>query len=408
MGVRGFWNDMNEPSVFNEEKTMPLDTVHRVEDSQQHRLADHREIHNVFGMENVHATHDGLLALSPDVRPVVMTRAGYAGTQRYAATWTGDNAPTWSHLSLSVSMLLSLGVSGYPFAGDDIGGFGGSPTPELLTRWIELGTFNPIARSHSTLNSSNHEPWADGPEQEAIRRRYIENRYRLLPYIYTSMEETARTGLPLMRPMFLEFPSETSLATNDREFMFGHDLLVAPQLSETNDALRVDLPAGDWYDYWSGKRVADQSPLALHPELDELPVYVRAGSIIPQQAVVQHVEEIPGGPLELKVYPGPDCRGSLYADDGNSFAYQRGVFFRAQFSCAVRTDSLEVNLASAEGTYVPWWKDLRLSVFGAPHKPSQVLINGRPSQQWQFDAEHKSVSVLFSYDRSGQELTILY
>lgn len=408
MGVRGFWNDMNEPSVFNEEKTMPLDTVHRVEDSQQHRLADHREIHNVFGMENVHATHDGLLALSPDVRPVVMTRAGYAGTQRYAATWTGDNAPTWSHLSLSVSMLLSLGVSGYPFAGDDIGGFGGSPTPELLTRWIELGTFNPIARSHSTLNSSNHEPWADGPEQEAIRRRYIENRYRLLPYIYTSMEETARTGLPLMRPMFLEFPSETSLATNDREFMFGHDLLVAPQLSETNDALRVDLPAGDWYDYWSGKRVADQSPLALHPELDELPVYVRAGSIIPQQAVVQHVEEIPGGPLELKVYPGPDCRGSLYADDGNSFAYQRGVFFRAQFSCAVRTDSLEVNLASAEGTYVPWWKDLRLSVFGAPHKPSQVLINGRPSQQWQFDAEHNSVSVLCSYDRSGQELTILY
>jgi alpha-glucosidase len=408
MGVRGFWNDMNEPSVFNAEKTMPLNTVHRVEDSRQHRLADHREIHNVFGMENVRATHDGLLALSPDVRPVVMTRAGYAGTQRYAATWTGDNTPTWSQLSLSVSMLLSLGVSGYPFAGDDIGGFGGSPTPELLTRWIELGTFNTIARSHSTLDSSNHEPWADGPEQEAIRRRYIENRYRLLPYIYTSMEETSRTGLPLMRPMFLEFPSETELAANDEEFMFGHDLLVAPQLSETMDPLEVKLPAGDWYDYWTGQRVTATSPLALHPKLDELPVYVRAGAIIPQQAVVQHVEEIPQGPLELKVYPGPDCRGSLYADDGNSFAYQRGVFFRSQFSCAANTDSVKVNLANAEGTYVPWWKDVRVTVFGAPQKPSQVLLNDQRSDKWQFDAEHNSVSVLFSYSRSGQELKIAY
>jgi len=408
MGVRGFWNDMNEPSVFNAEKTMPLNTVHRVEDSRQHRLADHREIHNVFGMENVRATHDGLLALSPDVRPVVMTRAGYAGTQRYAATWTGDNTPTWSQLSVSVSMLLSLGVSGYPLAGDDIGGFGGSPTPELLTRWIELGMFNTIARSHSSLDTSNHEPWADGPEQEAIRRRYIENRYRLLPYIYTSMEETSRTGLPLMRPMFLEFPSETELTANDQEFMFGHDLLVAPQLSETLDPLEVKLPAGDWYDYWTGQRVTAKSPLALHPKLAELPVYVRAGAIIPQQAVVQHVEEIPQGPLELKVYPGSDCRGSVYADDGNSFAYQRGIFFRAQFSCAANADTLKVNLASAEGTYVPWWKDVRVTVFGVPRKPSQVLLNDQPSGQWQFDAERNSVSVLSTYSGSGQELKIAY
>ena len=408
MGVRGFWNDMNEPSVFNLEKTMPLDTVHRVEDSQQHRIADHREIHNVFGMQNVRATYEGLLALSPDVRPVVMTRAGYAGTQRYAATWTGDNTPTWSQLSLSVSMLLNLGVSGYPLAGDDIGGFGGSPTPELLTRWIELGTFNPIARSHSTLNSSNHEPWADGPEQEAIRRRYIENRYRLLPYLYTCMEETSRTGLPLMRPMFMEFPSETELTANDREFMVGRDLLVAPQLSETMDPLYVDLPAGDWYDYWTGKRVVDKSPLVLHPKLDELPVYVRAGAIIPQQAVVQHVEEIPQGPLELKVYPGPDCRGSLYADDGNSFAYQRGVFFRAQISCSASSDALQIDIAGAEGTYVPWWRQLRVTVLGARRKPNQVLVNGQASDQWQFDAEHSSVSVLASYLRSGQQLKIIY
>ncbi|MGA7572415.1 MAG: glycoside hydrolase family 31 protein [Terriglobales bacterium] len=407
MGVRGFWNDMNEPSVFNAEHTMPLNTLHRVEDGRQYRVADHREIHNVFGMENVRATHDGLLALSSDIRPVVMTRAGYAGTQRYAATWTGDNTPTWSQLALSVPMLLSLGVSGYPLAGDDIGGFGGSPTPELLTRWIELGTFNTIARSHSSLNTSNHEPWADGPEQEAIRRRYIENRYRLLPYIYTNMEETSRTGLPLMRPMFLEFPSETTLAANDREFMFGHDLLVAPQLSEARDPLIVELPAGAWYDYWTGIRVLDKSPLALHPKLDQLPVFVRAGSIIPRQPVIQHVEEIPQGPLELNVYPGPDCHGSLYADDGDTFAYQRGVYFRVQFSCAANADSLQLTMSSAEGTYTPWWKNVQVTVFGTPRKPTRVLLNGRPFEPWQFDADNNSVSVLSPYSRSGLELKII-
>ena len=406
MGVRGFWNDMNEPSVFNPEKTMPLNTVHRVEDARQNRLADHREIHNVFGMENVRATHDGLLALSPDVRPVVMTRAGYAGTQRYAATWTGDNTPTWSQLGLSVSMLLSLGVSGYPLAGDDIGGFGGSPTPELLTRWIELGTFNPIARSHSSMNTSNHEPWADGPEQEAIRRRYIENRYQLLPYIYTSMEETSRTGLPLMRPMFLEFPAETDLAANDQEFMFGPDLLVVPQISETRDPLRVDLPAGTWYDYWTGKQVVAKSPFELTPKLDELPVFVRAGAILPKQAVIQHVEEIPRGPLELNLYPGPNCHGSLYSDDGNSFAYQRGVFFRTRFSCSADAKSLHVQIAKAEGTFTPWWKQIRLTVFGAALKPGEITLNGKSSSQWQYDPDHQSVSVLFDYSASGEELEI--
>ena len=211
-----------------------------------------------------------------------------------------------------------------------------------------------------------------------------------------------------MRPMFMEFPSETELTANDREFMVGRDLLVAPQLSETMDPLYVDLPAGDWYDYWTGKRVVDKSPLVLHPKLDELPVYVRAGAIIPQQAVVQHVEEIPQGPLELKVYPGPDCRGSLYADDGNSFAYQRGVFFRAQISCSASSDALQIDIAGAEGTYVPWWRQLRVTVLGARRKPNQVLVNGQASDQWQFDAEHSSVSVLASYLRSGQQLKIIY
>ncbi len=316
-GIRGFWNDMNEPSVFFvPSKTMPLDTVHSVEG----RKTDHREIHNVFGMENVRATYEGLLRLKPDLRPFVLTRAAYAGAQRYAATWTGDNSATWNHMRISLPQLVNLGLSGYGFVGADIGGFNGSPTPELLTRWMELGAFNPIYRNHATKGTRFREPWMDGPEHEAIRRRYIETRYRLLPYIYTSIEETSRTGVPLMRPMFLEFPREHNLELNEEEFMFGRSLLIAPKVWNFMDRYSVSLPEGDWYDYWSGTKVSGGKSIQVDPPLDTLPVYVRAGSIIPQQPVVQNTDETPRGPLVLHVYPGPQCQGGLYADDGNTLA----------------------------------------------------------------------------------------
>ncbi|HET7439840.1 MAG TPA: TIM-barrel domain-containing protein, partial [Terriglobales bacterium] len=202
MGVRGFWNDMNEPAVFERaDKTMPLDTVHSVEG----RSTDHREVHNVFGMENVRGTYEGLLRLQPDTRPFVLTRAAYAGAQRYSSTWTGDNSSTWNHMRISIPQILNLGLSGFGFNGADVGGFRGSPPPDLLTRWMELGAFTPFYRNHGEKDSRNREPWVDGSEQEAIRRKYIETRYRLLPYIYTGMEETSRTGIPFMRPLFLDF-----------------------------------------------------------------------------------------------------------------------------------------------------------------------------------------------------------
>jgi len=381
-GVRGFWNDMNEPSIFlRDDKTMPLDTVHNVEG----RMTDHREIHNVFGMENVRATHDGLLQLAPDVRPFVLTRSAFAGTQRYAATWTGDNTGTWNHMRISIPQLINLGLSGYTFVGDDIGGFSGSSTPDLLTRWMELGVFTPIYRNHSAKGTRNREPWVDGPEHEAIRKRYIETRYRLLPYIYTGMEEASRTGIPLMRPMFLEFPQDPSFATNQDEFMFGASLLVAPKVWDFVQAYDVTLPQGDWYDYWTGEKVAGGSKIMVNPPLDTLPVYVRGGSVIPQQPVVQHVEESPQGPLELRVYPGPDCRGDLYADDGNTLQYQHGQFLRVQFSCELTPHHLDVELSAPEGPYRPWFKSAQILAYGVPGKIREVSVDGKPVSKWAFD-----------------------
>lgn len=398
MGVRGFWNDMNEPAIFERaDKTMPLDTVHWVEG----RKTDHREIHNVFGMENARATQEGLLRLEPNLRPFVLTRAAFAGAQRYAATWTGDNSSTWNHMRISIPQLLNLGVSGYAFVGDDIGGFNGSPTPELLTRWMELGAFNPIYRNHGTKGSRNREPWVDGPEHEAIRRHYIELRYQLLPYIYTSMEETSRTGIPLMRPMFLEFPDQKDFESTDTEFMFGPDLLVAPKVNEFVGPYDVKFPGGVWYDFWTGQRVTGKT-LSVDPGLDSVPVYVRGGAVLPEQPIVQNTAEVPQGPLRLMVYPGPGCQGSLYQDDGNTLNYTRAQFLRMHFGCDVGPGRFEFSASIRPASYPAWWKAIETVFFGTEKSPREIAVNGRVIHDWRYDPTAKTVTVNFPAASSFQ------
>jgi alpha-glucosidase len=392
MGIRGIWNDMNEPAVFvPPDKTMPLDVMHHVEDARQHRTADHREIHNVFGMENVRATYEGLLRLKPDQRPFVLTRAGFAGTWRYAATWTGDNGATWEHYRLTIPTVLSLGISGYAFSGVDVGGFSGSPTPDLLTRWLELGAFLPFFRDHTDKGTRDQEPWVHGPQHEAIRRRYIETRYRLLPYIYTGMEEASRTGLPLMRPVFLEYPALGDAALSDRWFLFGRDMLVVPKMLETVDPYVPKLPPGTWYDFWTGMQLHDNEPL-LNPPLDVMPVYIRAGAILPQQPVVQSTAEVPQGPLEISVYPGPDCRGSLYLDDGSSFAYRQGKFYRAEFTCQQTAGEVRIQNRVVSNAFQPWWSEVKYVVMGLPTRPQSVTVGGTPAQ-WTYDAHAEAISL---------------
>jgi alpha-glucosidase len=389
MGAAGFWNDMNEPSVFERaDKTMPLDTVHRLDDGS---TLDHRAIHNVFGMENARATYEGLRKLQADERPFVLTRAAYSGSQRYAATWTGDNSATWNHISMSTPMLLSMGISGYGLVGDDIGGFASSPPTDLLTRWYELGVFNPIYRDHAAKGTADHEPWVSGPEQEAIRRRYIELRYQLLPYIYTGIEDMTRTGLPFMRPIFLDYPTMDTF--NDRDFLFGSDLFVAPVTTETVDAEEIHLAPGDWYDYWTSQKHASTEKIAPHPALNELPLYVRAGAIIPMQPIVQTTEEKPIGPLEIKVYAGENCRGSLYEDDGHTFAYQRGEIRRTNFSCEVTPNSITVSAKTEKSAYQPWWHSAQLTIIGVPNKPNELRAGQQITQAWQYDAKTHSVTL---------------
>ena len=433
IGIDGFWNDMNEPSVFNSLKTMPDSAVDRInEPGFVSRLANQREIHNVYGMENSRATFDGQLVLRPDVRPFVLTRASYAGGQRYAATWTGDDSATWNHLRLTTLMLKNLGLSGFSLAGADVGGYAGTPSAELLTKWIEVSAFQPIDRDHAEKGSGPHEPWANGPTHEAIRRHFIDTRYELLPYLYTVMEDNTRTGLPLLRPLFLEFPD----AAPDHhpidvdpdaggEFMVGPDLLIAapPFLDKAND-YDAKLPSSGWYDFWTGDQVeeshvpprtAGQQPdtakdtfvptVHLHPELASLPVFVRPGAILPMETLVQHTDQRPEGPLRLRVFPGPHCTGELYQDDGTSFAYKRGSFLRMTFSCEVRENhsSIAIHIGKHEGSYSAWWRQIAVEVAGFFKRPLAVTVDGRTTS---FDMVNHSVRILLTDDGYGMDVVI--
>jgi len=406
-GVAGFWDDMNEPAVFRyPSKTMPLDVQHRIEEPGfATRTTNHREAHNIMGMQNSRATYDGVLALRPNERPYVMTRASYAGGQRYAVTWTGDNSSTWNHLRMTIPQLMNLGLSGFSFAGADVGGFAGSPPADLLTKWLEVAAFQPIDRDHSAKGTRMHEPWVDGPAHEAMRRKYIEERYRLLPYIYTVAEETSHDGMPMMRPLFLEFPhampdgTPMDLIGGGAEFLLGPDLLIAPNPSPEEIApYELHLPPGRWYDYWTGTRVGRESQvqardaevrdtllqgehIMLKPDLATVPVYVRGGSILPLQKLVQSTDEAPGGPLTLRVYvptQNQPCQGSIYSDDGHSLNYRRGEYFRLNTKCSVAPDgTVTVTLNAPQGDYRSRWKSIRVELVGTQRTPSAAIINGK-------------------------------
>ena len=345
-GVAGIWNDMNEPAVFDAASgTMPLDVRH----DNEGQPADHREIHNVYGMEMSRATYDGLLKLRPNERPFILSRASFAGGQRYAAIWPGDNTSNWAHLRGSIPMLLGLGLSGFPFVGSDIGGFAkGAATPELFTRWLQLGVFYPFMRDHTMFGSPDQEPWAFGVQYEAINRRAIELRYELLPSIYSAMHDAAETGIPAMRPLMLEYPKDESTYGIDDEFMFGSDLLVAPVLLPEAAGRDVYLPKGEWYDYWTGEKYAGGKSISVPVTLASIPLFVRGGSIIFTQPVVQSTNEMSGQPLRILLFGSG--ASTLYEDAGNGF----GPSVRRRFTFS--GDTLEIS--APDGAYRPQARSL--------------------------------------------------
>jgi alpha-glucosidase len=372
-GVAGIWNDMDEPSVFVPfSGTMPLDAVQ----DNEGQPATHQELHNVYGQLTTRATFDGLAALRPNERPFVLTRSSFAGGQRYAAVWTGDNTSDWAALRQSISTLLGMGVSGFGFVGTDVGGFVHTAPAELFTRWLQVSVFYPFMRTHTDLPNPDKEPWSFGEKFEAINKRTIELRYELLPYIYNALHQTAQTGLPAMRPLFVDFPDDEALAAMDDEFLFGSDLLVAPVVWEGSTNRAVYLPRGDWYDYWTGQRFSGGQTITASASLDILPLFVRAGAFIFRQPVVQYTGEMPGNPLCILIAPAPESDGSLYEDDGRSLNYAHGEFQERHFH-QTRSDSrITVDVTPAGGSYLPQSRALQLELWSERGPRAVTLAEG--------------------------------
>jgi alpha-glucosidase len=371
IGVAGIWNDMNEPAVFvGPTWTMATGVRH----DNEGQPTDHREIHNVYGQLMTRSTYEGLLALRPADRPFVLTRATFAGGQRYAAVWPGDNTSNWADLRMSIPMLTSLGLSGFAFVGADIGGFADSPTPELYTRWLQTGVFYPFMRTHTADGTADQEPWSYGPVYEAVNRRAIELRYELLPTIYSEMRQASVTGVPAMRPLMLDYPTDKNTWELDDQFLFGSDLLVAPVLHEAQVERDVYLPGGTWYDFATGAAFAGGARVKRPVTLASLPVFARAGAFVFMQPVVQNTGEMAGQPLRVRIFPAPASSGALYEDDGRSFAYRDGGATIRRFSQQRSARRVTVAVAAGDGAFRPAARALELH-FVATAAPNAVSLS---------------------------------
>ena len=348
LGIAGFWNDMNEPAVFSTpDKHFPGDCIHQTPSGP--RL--HAAVHNVYGSEMARASYEGAVAAAPNRRPFTITRAGYAGLQRHALVWTGDNDSCWEHLADSVQMLLNLSLSGVPFCGADVGGFRDNTTGELLARWMQLAALTPFFRNHSDLGSVDQEPWAFGPRIEAICRRYIELRYQLLPYLYGLFVQAHRHGAPIMRPLLWHYQNDPRAVAAGDQFMLGADLLVAPILRQGATARSVYLPTDTWIDFWTGETFRGGRHILAEAELNTLPLFVRSGAVLPLIPVQQYVGERKADTVNLHIWPGPGGRLDWYEDDGHSFDYSRGGFHERVIGLSRRKNASELTFSAVAGDF---------------------------------------------------------
>lgn len=325
-GVSGIWTDMNEPASFKGE--LPDDVVFY----DEKRKSSHAEQHNLYGHNMARATYNGLKKLTGK-RPFVITRACYSGTQKYSTAWTGDNHSIWAHLQMAVPQMCNMGLSGMPYIGTDIGGFGSDTTRELLCRWIQVGCFSPLCRNHSAAGTRVQEPWTWDERTLEIYRKYLKLRYMLLPYYYDLCRAEEETGIPMLRPLVLNYENDENVKNLNGQFMLGDSLLIAPVVEQGMTQKLVYLPEGGWYDLWTGEKTEGGRYIIRGAELDVCPVYVKEGSILPLYPPRLSVSEKKDDALLLAVYPGDGKCGYLhYQDNGEDFKYRDGEYNLYHFS----------------------------------------------------------------------------
>jgi len=406
-GVSGFWNDMNEPAVFKVKScTFPDEVLHHY-DGQG---GTHRRAHNIYGMQMTKATQKGLKKLNKKKRPFVLTRATYSGGQRYSSVWTGDNVATWEQLQLSNTQVQRLSVSGFSFAGSDIGGFVDQPTPELITRWLQLAVFHPFYRIHSIgnredgsagvdeakealekTNRLDQEPWTFGEDAEKLNRIAIEFRYKLLPYIYTTFEQHISNGTPMTRSMIFENQTSRRFISEERDFMFGKDLMVSPVIKAKAKTQTINLPEGVWYNFHTSVSTDKKRKIVISLEKDTIPVFARAGSVIPIHPVRQHTKEALKE-ITFKIFTHPEtCTSYYYEDKGEGYNYKKDGFKKMHFEFTGNLASFDLAVKS-EGKFKMPYDTYKFEIIGLEFEPSALIMDGKQSK-CEFDARRKTLKV---------------
>ncbi|MDP5172860.1 MAG: glycoside hydrolase family 31 protein [Bacteroidia bacterium] len=390
-GIHGIWNDMNEPAVL-EVGTFPNDTRHEYDGSP----VSHRKAHNVYGMQMARATYHGVKEAGFPRRPFLLTRSGYAGVQRYAAVWTGDNLATWDHLWIANIQCQRLSVSGMSFAGSDVGGFIGECNPELMVRWMQLGAFHPLFRTHSSRDYGNREPWSYGEPYTSAIRIAIETRYRFLPYLYTAFWRYHFVGTPIMRPLC--FLDQQDLETHRRmeEFGVGENIVVCPISEPGSPGRNMYLPAGGWYNYWTDEQVEGGQEFFSKHSLINWPIYMKAGSVIPHYPVIQSTEELDLESLDLHVYTGAGpCTSELYEDAGEYLDYQQGSFCHRTFTVAKDEKGFSLEHRQ-QGRYNVSYTSFRILIHGLGFTPGEMQLDGKVTSGYQTEVEGRSVWVVMA------------
>lgn len=412
-GVSGIWNDMNEPPIFHQPFSQEVGkrTWGTIDlDARQGPPGEetiHAEVHNLYGSGMAQASYEGLRRHLGWERPFVLTRSAFAGIQRWSACWMGDNNSWWEHLEMALPQLMNMGLSGVPFVGVDIGGFADNAGGELFARWMQYGAFTPFCRGHTTHFSADHEPWAFGERVEAVCRSFLRLRYRLLPYLTTLFWQASQRGTPVLRPLFYHYPDDPMTYQLHDQALLGPFVLLAPIYQPGREHRYVYLPAGEWYDWWSDERIQGPAHILSHAPLERMPLYLRAGAILPMGPAMRFTDEYPLDPLTLEIYPGEGTL-TLYEDDGHTTGYERGEYCTTSYRLTThrdRSDSsgsiqrLVLEIGERRGAYVPAARSLVLRFHAVSPHPATSHPDAR------YDAEQRTLTLTIAPD-GGQAQVI--
>jgi alpha-glucosidase len=387
VGVKGIWTDMNEPAVF-ERGTFP-DDVRFGYDGQP---GSHRKAHNIYGMQMARATAAGAARFSYPNRPFTITRSTYSGGQRYSSGWTGDNVASWEHLWLANIQCQRLSISGFSFIGSDIGGFIETPSGELYARWVALGAFHPFFRTHSSGDHGDQEPWSFGEPYTSVVRQFIELRYQLLPYVYTAFWQYSTHGTPMLRPLTFLDQSDPETYLRMAEFGVGDHLLVCPITQADSDGRWMYLPKGEWYYYWTDELKSGGQEVWATADLTRIPLFIKAGAVVPMQPVMQYVGEKPVEELTLHVYHKNGVAESvLYDDGGEGYGYHENQQTTRRFTVAGGATSLTLTQTS-EGEYQPSYTTYRVVLHGLPTAIAAATVDAQALPIGEYPATETTVA----------------